>query len=487
MFEESPRRGALLLLLASCASSELTEPVVERDVVEVKQIPVGQVPQLDVLLVLDDSPRSEANRANLEGMLPDLAEVLASRTIDGWVPVDLHLGVITTDAGCGGDDVGDDGDLQSVRHLVGQDPAGAPVDLGTEACAMLGGDAFITNTGAPDGSRVTNVEGSLADAIACLASVGVDGCEFDQPLEAMRRALTKAKDGTGNHGFLRDDALLMVVIVTDADDCSAGSPALFSDDDEVLGLRDAFRCFEYGVRCDQPARDPDIDEGPAPAVAMTNCVPDQALDGPVAPIERYVDFLHGLKDQPRRVMVVTVVGPRYEVAVGRQSAGDPAPGWYTLDHACVAGDEFGGEGGDLATSAAATPAVRLDAFRQAFPDRNLALRFCRPDLADSLRSWFTGLGPVLTHACFSSMPVDIEPATPGLQPECTVSIHHEDGSAARLLPACDEAISYLPCWRLAPDEGCGNRDTGDLALYLEWGGAVPIHQLVDVQCVVTGA
>lgn len=55
----------------------------------------------------------------------------------------------------------------------------------------------------------------------CLMNVGVSpGVDFEMPLESVRLALTdRITDGL-NGSFLRDDALLAIVIVTDGDDCS---------------------------------------------------------------------------------------------------------------------------------------------------------------------------------------------------------------------------------------------------------------------------
>jgi hypothetical protein len=72
--------------------------------------------------------------------------------------------------------------------------------------------------------------------------VGTDGCGFEQHLEAGLKALWPASDtrvafaaGQGhgedaNAGFLREDSLLVVIVVTDEDDCSAEDLSLYSVD-----------------------------------------------------------------------------------------------------------------------------------------------------------------------------------------------------------------------------------------------------------------
>lgn len=56
----------------------------------------------------------------------------------------------------------------------------------------------------------------LASLFATKVAVGTGGSGFERPFEAMLRAVTPPLDTTDNAGFLRSDAVLAVVIVTDA-------------------------------------------------------------------------------------------------------------------------------------------------------------------------------------------------------------------------------------------------------------------------------
>src|SRR5690606_24408569 len=61
---------------------------------------------------------------------------------------------------------------------------------------------------------------NLTDAFSCVASVGAEGPGLEMPLEAARLAIgPRVADGS-NDGFLRDDALLAVIVLTDENDCS---------------------------------------------------------------------------------------------------------------------------------------------------------------------------------------------------------------------------------------------------------------------------
>jgi hypothetical protein len=77
-------------------------------------------------------------------------------------------------------------------------------------------------------------------AASCVPDVGTEGCGFEQPLESMLKALWPASDDTitfsegdshgedANEGFLREDSLLVVIVVSDEDDCSTRDGSIFN-------------------------------------------------------------------------------------------------------------------------------------------------------------------------------------------------------------------------------------------------------------------
>lgn len=102
-----------------------------------------------------------------------------------------------------------------------------------------------------------NVEGSPAQALACMLPQGVAGCGFEAPLEAMLRALERTQaPGDPQFGFLRDDADLLVVLVTDEADCSANpeftdiftTEKVFWNDADDPAPTSAL-CWRAGVAC----------------------------------------------------------------------------------------------------------------------------------------------------------------------------------------------------------------------------------------------
>lgn len=87
-------------------------------------------------------------------------------------------------------------------------------------CPVPGGRRYLTS----DLDRAT-----LESTFACVASVGDQGSSRELPFSAMAEAVTtQAGPGACNEGFVRDDAVLVVTIITD-DDRSWGD-----DDDSWL-------------------------------------------------------------------------------------------------------------------------------------------------------------------------------------------------------------------------------------------------------------
>lgn len=169
---------------------------------------------LDLLFVVDSADGGADEQAAIVAALPTLVEWLTvpieggeGAQVNRGAIQDIHLGVITMDAGVQGHAVatcldavdGDDG------VLIRESGAGGP------DCA----DDYPSYLSYEEGD---DPELYARDA-GCLASVGDQGCQFLQPLEAMRRALVD-HDAEANLDFLRSGSILAVVLVTDADDCS---------------------------------------------------------------------------------------------------------------------------------------------------------------------------------------------------------------------------------------------------------------------------
>lgn len=157
----------------------------------------GGCRKVDFLFVIDDSASMADNQRRLvESFDVFIAGVMRSEEALGSV----HVGVVTTDV----------------------------YVPGPPECRALGG--LVTQTGGynssetqcgpyAEGHNYMTEQDDLYETFPCAAQVGTTGNTLEHPLEALTSAVTKMQGpGECNEGFIRDDALLVAVIVTDEDD-----------------------------------------------------------------------------------------------------------------------------------------------------------------------------------------------------------------------------------------------------------------------------
>jgi hypothetical protein len=240
--------------------------------------------KVDLLFVIDNSGSMSEEQVKLNVQLRRLVEVLTTGNFDGMAkpngetdfqPVgSLRLGVVSTDLGSNGvtgvrscgnqsfspteQDIdaatmffdrprGDDGQLfnstaVAVAGVFVQDELRNPVQAiaPRPECAGMNLPRFLEFPGGGSAAEVAN-------RFSCVAQLGVNGCGIEQQLESMWKALAPSSDrsfsgatgGQGdptgvNNGFVRPDAILAVIMVTDEEDCSgpdASAPLLFSQAD----------------------------------------------------------------------------------------------------------------------------------------------------------------------------------------------------------------------------------------------------------------
>jgi hypothetical protein len=357
---------------------------------------------------------------------------------------DLHVGVVSADIGAGPYGImgctgnGDDGVFQS----------GA-------GCAS--GDPFLVDEAAEDGSRVQNYEGSIAEAFSCMAVLGTAACGFEQPLESMRRAL----DGrhASQNSFLRSDAILAVVFITDEDDCSAentyvyeSNPALDNLDSE-LGPLASFRCFEHGVICE--------DDEPRSLGVKSACeVRENSLY--MASVQEYAEFLKTLKGDPGMVVVGGIVGNTNLIDVFSRD-GEPA-----LSNSCSEDQDN-----------IATPAVRMTSFLKSFPARNAMADMCDGVKRAPLRHIAQRIaGAAAQSPCVSGFISDVDPGLPGLQSDCEASM--EIDGEVHSLPSCSGNPEETGCFEFVTDTDQCSGYFLDLALRVR--GELPANARLSAAC-----
>jgi hypothetical protein len=207
------------------------------DTVDVTPDGPGIQRAVDILVVVDNSMSMAEEQARLVENFPKLIEGLLDPATDDEPVTDLHLGVVSTDMGTGGYTVdtchdpvdGDDGILQN-----------NPTSLITD-CEASYPEFLSYDSDTPDADLIS----WLTLGFACIATLGIDGCGFEQQLEAARKALIDHAEGP-NSGFLRPDSILAVLFLSDEDDCSvaAGQERIFDVTDSSLGGMN-LRCHNH--------------------------------------------------------------------------------------------------------------------------------------------------------------------------------------------------------------------------------------------------
>jgi hypothetical protein len=309
--------------------------------------PPGAVNKVDLLLMVDNSGSMSQEQKKLARALPQLIRMLATGQRSGrpplpgmmtdFTPVEsLHVGVVTPDLGVNGapsqnscgdrsflptdrdprsstqrinKPVGDDGVLQ-VDTDVAAGGVFAPLDAGEAVVEVVPADPSCSNLTFASGARFVALDRSsdpeeAAHRVACIATRGRNGCGFEQQLEAVLKALTPADsaikftalspDGHGgaagsNQNFLRDDALLVVALFTDEEDCSIPDSSRAIFDPTVPAFSGGLN-----VRCGLPENQHGL-----------------------FPVTRYLDGLRALKPPAFRERIM------FLAATGIPMAPDPA-------------------------------------------------------------------------------------------------------------------------------------------------------------------
>jgi hypothetical protein len=160
--------------------------------------------EVDFLFVIDNSGSMSAEQNALILSFPQFISAIEStlETVESY-----HVGVTTTD----------------------------DYSPNAPGCQQIGGLVVQTNTAIcgpyDEGANYMTEEDDLGMAFSCAALVGTNGSATERPILAMLNAVTGVYGGNGqcNQGFIREDALLVIVIITDEPDQSPGVPADWYD------------------------------------------------------------------------------------------------------------------------------------------------------------------------------------------------------------------------------------------------------------------
>jgi hypothetical protein len=394
---------ALGLAAASCAQPRVDAPVASTTSALTAAATTGPG-NLDVLFMIDNSSSMTVMQQKLASQIPGF--VAALQNLPTGLP-NIHIAVVSSDMGAPGDSTsalactqfGDNGQFRIgvasggpvVQHpgfdggatggAPGGDDAGAP---GCAGASLNSGATYISNV---DG--VANYTGDLSTLVSCMTALGDNGCGFEHQLASISRAL--GADGSpapsSNAGFLRPDAQLAIIVLSNEDDCSAPADTLLyslnggqQNISNPLGPIANYRCNQFGHLCRDPgSADPTALGKPplnppsdaqgssdSPTLNLADCESNDTSSGLLTPVSQFIAEIKALKADPSKWLPST----------GQEG---PSEIWPSIEHSC-------GPQSDISVNPLATdlttdgsfgdPAVRITQWVQAFGDNGVIGSIC---------------------------------------------------------------------------------------------------------------
>ena len=442
-----PLAAALLpLALWACNAHPLEQPKPAPEVQTDLRYDIHPVRKLDLIFMIDNSSSMADKQNNLRQNFPSFMQKLLA--IKGGAP-DMHIAVISSNVGAGPTEpdqacrVGGDRGRFQVRPECGIDTSKTGY--------------FLT----VDSNGLTNFEdkGGLAklpELFQCMAFLCDKCCGYEHQLLSLYFALD-GKTNRENAGFLRDDAYLGVVMLSDEDDCS-GEPGADFFASPITGQSGSVRCSLKGHTCNGQ---------PVPAMPfsapLSACKPYERndvteKDSRLINVPFFVDFLKSLKPgHPERILVSEIIGWSSADNATYSIVEQPArTGGNEIDTGKICADDMPSSNG-MGTGGAA-PGLRLHAFADAF-DNHTIFPICQKDLSPAMDEIAGRLTKFFDESCITTRLYDANDKVDGVQPDCQVLdlVPLNDGTSAyrgQAIPPCS-AGGAMPCWDLIPDPACG--------------------------------
>jgi hypothetical protein len=474
-------------------------------------ISVAPVRQLDMVFMIDNSPSMATKVNKLAQQFPKLIEELKDPR-DGRYP-DLRIAIIDSDLGTGGAY-----QSGSCGPSTSPDANKSFGDLGNFQMRGAGGcganaDALWLEYANGKAANY-NPTMDISQVFGCLVgNLGALGCGQEHQLQSLEFALAaqtlhQAQSGGLQNAFLRPQAYLGLVILSDEDDCSAATnDGMFGDKPELRSESTSLRCATRAHQCNGvnltqvPPGYPTsakFEASFADCAARTDSCPN-ATDGnaatdtsgpttcsPLKDIQHLAQEIKALKADPEQIMVAGIFGWPRTGAGGYPGMADakykidlvPAPRPEDADNqqgqlwdywpVCYDPDH---EPNDPATFDAdawgwgAQGGLRISAFIDEFGANGLKFSICERDFTPSMRMFGDTIATKLQNLCIDAKLMDVDPVTPGLQPDCRVvyrvplidsttgKVTYTESSPS--LPMCPPGATpdtiNTDCWQLVID------------------------------------
>jgi len=477
-------------------------------------ISVAPVRQLDMVFMIDNSPSMAPKLNKLAQQFPKLLETLKDPS-DGSYP-DLRVAIIDSDLGTGGAyQSGSCGPNASSDGSASFGDLGNFQMRGAVGCGASA-DALWLDEYAHGKPASYDRTMDISQVFGCLAgNLGARGCGEEHQLQSFELALA-AKDlhqnqrGGLQNAFLRPGAYLGLVILSDEDDCSAATNVgMFGDKPELHGESTSLRCATRAHQChgvnlaDAPPGYPTsakFEASFADCAARSDACPN-ATDGnaatdasqpttcsPLEDIHHLAQQIKALKADPDDQIAVAgifgwprtgangqpdmanakykidlVPGPRPEDADNQQGPEwDYWPVCYDPDHQPVDTTAFDAD----AWGWGAQGGLRIAAFIDEFGANGLKFSICERDFSRAMGLFRdTMLVKKVQALCIDAKLMDVDPLTPGLQPDCRVvyRVPETDSTTGKItytessqaLPICSAGATpdtiTTDCWQLVID------------------------------------
>jgi hypothetical protein len=410
---------ALLFLLWSCNSHPLQRPSPDPTGELAQYREINPIRNVDIVFVIDNSGSMQEEQANLARNFPVFMDELAGLQGADFqiasVSSDLGAGVMSAQQGCGPAG-GDRGVFCNVR--------------GNDFCARCGVDVtrgrFLRTVN-------PNYAGNIRNVFTCMSTFGTGGCGFEHSLGSLRAALLAPE----NAGFVRKDAYLAFVILTDEDDCSAPADSpMFTA--AIPGQDFSLRCALEAHACGGAHN-----TGLTPVdLPLNSC--QAADDGGLLQLSSLVGDIINIKQDPNLIIAAGIFGwplPGTEDTARYQIQGVP-----TLASRPVCASQGNGS---------AIAGIRVKKFVESFPNNSI-YSICQNDFREAVREIARRIRVTVGDPCVTAPLVDIDADAAGVQADCTVLESRPVGNNKYedfVIPQC-KGGENSPCWNLTAQQSC---------------------------------
>ncbi|HEX7508567.1 MAG TPA: hypothetical protein VF550_17470 [Polyangia bacterium] len=491
----------LPFVLWACVSHPLEQPTPEPRQVTDAYITVAPMRHLDLLFMVDNSLSMKPKQDKMKAQFPKLIDALRDR-LDQTLP-DLRIAIVDSDLGS----------AYSPGCASGYGDMGRFQMRDAANCGANADARWLVYTK----DQPNNFTGKIEDVFGCLAgNVGVGGCGYEHQLAALEWAFYLDQ----NHSqldFLRPEAYLGIVLLTDEDDCSAPQDTkMFAN--VVPAEAGSLRCATRGHICDGATL-----SYPTPSAvsvpfeschARMDATCDSSVDtsgattcNALMSVAQLADEVKQLKgggaEADDKILVAAIYGTArkgdtttrpYKIDLSpNQDPNSPVAEVYDYWPVCYDPDFMpAGSGFDrTAADHGATGGLRIKAFLDQFkPESRLAYSICESDFGPAM----AGIGSALTNKmgnlCVPFKLADSEDE-PGIQADCRVvyriprpvtdakgitSLFYEENSES--LPRCD-AARKPECWEVKFGNASGTSDEQETAKRCPAEGSAP-SQMINI-------